>query len=260
MQSVCWNSRCGVYIHWIKKHWLKNSFSFGDYPNFLALTPSLLLSRLSRKSKGLCKANEGLKRPETLLFSKSCGSSHMGEIIFTEPPCLSLLLWQVSVSGLLSTFKNILISPFESMSGYEGRRDERQAVNLSDLVNFVFQWKREGKQPLQSPKWPSKSHNQKMNDGQQMSRGPDGCLRLEQTCEIFLSLFKNRRGGSEPVWSLLWAGHLSRPWKRDMFRRSPRVSAARTTRLAVVQRLTTVSCCRSRTCVISSDSFALTKT
>lgn len=41
--------------------------------------------------------------------------SHVGESLFTEPPCMSVVLWQVSVAGLLCTFKNILISLFECM-------------------------------------------------------------------------------------------------------------------------------------------------
>lgn len=109
-----------------------------------------------------------------------------------------------------------------------------------------------------SEKGPSaESHNQEMNDGRQASReGREGAdlkgkagLQSEQTCEIFLSLLKNGSGGSE----------LAQPLRRDVLLK-PLVSAAGTTKVAVVQHFTAVSCCRGSTCVISSNSRSASET
>lgn len=85
-------------------------------------------------------------------------------------------------------------------------------------------------------------------------------LRSEQTCEIFLSLLKNgerrQRAGvkSSPGWTLV------PPVKEGHALPNPHVLAANTTKVAVAQHFSTVSCCRSSTFVISSDSYSLSET
>lgn len=137
--------------------------------------------------------------------------------------------WYEKISpavGLLSLFKNVLISPFESVSWYEGRQEEICGVQLS--LEPFYSVKMLGKWSFTSPPEPLSESWVEVD-----LKGEAG-LQSEQTWNISVPLKVRERRQRAGVKSFL--GWTLLPMKEGHgIPLNPDVSAANTTKVAVVQ-------------------------